>query len=79
MRAPPEWLGELLHARTRRGDPDDDDRFIQLSGEIKQETDRAVQWHDGSRMIWLPRSQIKVMDTETIRCRYWVAKKAGLL
>ena len=79
MQAPPEWWGELLHARMRRGDPDDEDRFIELSGEIEQETERAIRWHDGSRRVWLPRSQIKVIDIKTIQCRYWVGKKAGLI
>ena len=79
MRRPPQWWEEMLHAGTRRGDSGDEDRMIELSGEIKQQTERAIQWGDGSRTIWLPRSQIEVIDANAIQCRYWVAKKAGLI
>lgn len=34
--------------------------IVDIAGEITAETEKAVRFYDGSRTVWLPRSQIEI-------------------
>jgi hypothetical protein len=61
------------------------DEWVELSGEIIAQTDRAVCFEDGGggKPVWLPRSQIRPADIETgpakIEVQYWLAHQEGLI
>lgn len=61
------------------------DEWVEMSGEIIAQTDRAVCFDDGGggKPIWLPRSQIRPPYPETgpaeIEVRYWLALQEGLI
>lgn len=53
--------------------------IVDVAGEIRAETDKAVQFYDGSVTVWLPRSQIEIGDDGTIAMPEWLAKDKGLI
>jgi hypothetical protein len=60
-----------------------DDDWVELSGEILADTERAVRFSDGDKLVWLPRSLIRPSDAglgpAEIECRYWLAMREGLI
>lgn len=78
--APPEWF-DRYHGRPQR-DPEAD-TWVEIAGEIRANTDRAVQLYDGSRTSWLPRSQIRPADAGdgpiTLEVKHWIAKENGFI
>ena len=53
--------------------------IVDIAGEITAETEKAVRFYDGSRTVWLPRSQIEIYDDGTIAMSEWLAKDKGLI
>jgi hypothetical protein len=54
--------------------------IVDLEGEIRGPgTTLAVQFYDGERTVWLPRSQIEINDDGTISLPEWLAKEKELI
>ncbi len=52
--------------------------LVDLAGEIMAQTEKAIQFFDGDRKVWLPRSQIEINDDGTITMPEWLAKDKEL-
>lgn len=76
---PPDWF-DRLHggSRRRHGGSDEPVEMIEIAGEIKIDTGRAIHFYDGSKTVWLPHSQIEIIDGGA-RCPEWLAKANGLI
>lgn len=53
--------------------------IVDVAGEIRAETDKAIQFYDGSVVVWLPRSMIEIGDDGTIAMPEWLAMEKGLI
>ena len=53
--------------------------LIDIAGEIRAETEKAIQFFDGDVVVWLPRSQIEVNDDGTVTMPEWLAIEKGLV
>lgn len=53
--------------------------IVDIAGEIRAQTERAIQFYDGTVMVWLPRSQVEIGDDGTIAMPEWLAKDKGLI
>lgn len=60
---------------TRRANHD----LVDISGEIRAHTEKGLQFFDGDKTVWLPRSQIEVNDDGTITMPEWLAIEKGLI
>jgi hypothetical protein len=78
---PPEWF-DRAHGYSRR---EDDGKTVELTGEIRNSTELAIYFYDGSKTVWIARSLITAIDEEggrgtaTITIPEWLAKKEGLI
>jgi hypothetical protein len=54
--------------------------IVDVEGEIREPgTELAVQFYDGERTVWLPRSQIEINDDGTVSMPEWLAQEKGLI
>jgi hypothetical protein len=54
--------------------------LVDISGEIHGETDNAYRFHDGLRIVWLPKSQCEWdEDDKTMAMPEWLAKEKDLI
>jgi hypothetical protein len=54
--------------------------IVDIEGEIREPgTALAVQFYDGERTVWLPRSQIEINDDGTVSMPEWLAKEKELI
>lgn len=53
--------------------------LVDIAGEVRAETEKAVQFNDGTRSVWLPRSQIEINDDGTITLPEWLALDKELI
>ena len=53
--------------------------LVDISGEVRAQTERAVQFYDGTRSVWLPRSQIEINDDGTVTMPEWLAMDKELI
>jgi len=57
--------------------------LVDISGELKAETAKAVLLFDGTREAWLPKSQIEIErradGTVEVTLPEWLAKDKGLI
>ena len=54
--------------------------IIDVAGELRGETDKAFRVFDGTREIWLPKSQVEHDATEgTFAMPEWLAREKGLI
>jgi hypothetical protein len=60
---------------TRRSNHD----LVDIAGEIRARTQRAIQFYDGERTVWLPLSQIEINDDGTITMPEWLAEEKELI
>lgn len=60
-----------------------DVNYIEISGRIKAETDKAVLFYGGNVQVWIPKSQIegieRVEEGFTITIKEWLAEEKGLI
>lgn len=54
-----------------------DHELVDVDGETQ--TEKAVQFFDGSKTVWLPRSQIEINDDGTVTMPEWLAMDKGLI
>lgn len=54
--------------------------LVDISGEIRGETEKAYRFFDGSETIWLPKSQCEWDETAGIMTMpEWLAEDKGLI
>jgi hypothetical protein len=53
--------------------------LVDIAGEIRAQTEKAIQFYDGDVTVWLPRSQIEIGDDGTVAMPMWLAKDKGLI
>lgn len=53
--------------------------LVDIAGEVRAQTDKAIQFYDGDRTVWLPRSQIELNDDGTVTMPEWLANEKGLI
>lgn len=59
-------------------------RLCDITGRIEFETDKAIRFNDGTRVVWLPKSQVEVPehnqgDVVEITLPEWLAKEKELI
>lgn len=57
----------------------DRSNIVEISGEKRAETDKAIQWFDGTKTAWLPKSQIEDYGDGTVAMPEWLAKDKGFI
>jgi hypothetical protein len=60
---------------TRRANHD----LVDVAGEVRAQTEKAIQFFDGDTLVWLPRAQIEVNDDGTVTMPEWLAIDKGLV
>lgn len=53
--------------------------LVDIAGEIRAQTERAIQFYDGERVVWLPLSQVEVNDDGTVTMPEWLAMEKELI
>jgi hypothetical protein len=53
--------------------------LVDVAGEIRAQTEKAIHFYDGSRTVWLPRSQIEINDDGTVTMPEWLALDKELI
>lgn len=54
--------------------------LIDISGEINGETEKAYRFFDGTKTVWLPKSQCQWdEDAKEMTMEEWLAKDKGLI
>lgn len=54
--------------------------LVDISGEVRGETEKAYRFYDGRELCWLPKSQVEWdEDSGTMVCPEWLAKEKGLI
>lgn len=52
---------------------------IEISAELKGETDKAFRLFDGDKDIWVPKSQVQWVGKNLWELPEWLAKEKGLI
>lgn len=53
--------------------------LVDIDGEIRVRTEKAIQFYDGATTVWLPLSQIEINDDDTVTMPEWLALDKGLI
>lgn len=53
--------------------------LIDIAGELRMETAKALQVFDGDRTVWLPKSQVEDNGDGTFTMPEWLAHEKGLI
>lgn len=53
--------------------------LVDITAEIKVETEKAWQLYDGSRTEWVPKSQVENNGDGTFTMPYWLAEDKGFI
>ncbi len=56
-----------------------DPRLIDIAGEIKGESERALRLYDGKTTEWVPKSQVEDNGDGTFTMPEWLAKEKGFI
>lgn len=60
-----------------------DKNYIEITGEWRAETDRAIRINDGTKDVWLPKSQLENIEMDgfivTITMPEWLAHDKELI
>jgi hypothetical protein len=73
---PPAWFDRRAY---ERGGRNKETEMVEIAGDIRASSEKAIQFYDGRKTFWLPRSQIEIDDDGTIWCAEWLAKDKGLI
>lgn len=52
--------------------------FVEISGEVRRESERAYLFFDGSREAWVPKSQVETAENG-LHMPEWLAKDKGFI
>lgn len=73
-------LRNLLTEQERPKVPKKGSEIIDIAGEIKHETEKAYRFFDGSKLVWLPKSQVEWdPDSKTMTMPVWLATERELV
>lgn len=54
--------------------------LVDIAGELQGETEKAYRFFDGTRTVWLPKSQCQWdPDDKTMTMEEWLAKEKELI
>ncbi len=53
--------------------------IVDIAGEKRGETEKAIRWFDGKRTEWVPKSQVEDNGDGTIAMPEWLAKDKGFI
>lgn len=54
--------------------------LVDIAGEVRRETERAYLFFDGTKEVWIPKSQCQWdQDDKTMAMSEWQAKDKGLI
>jgi mannose-6-phosphate isomerase-like protein (cupin superfamily) len=53
--------------------------LVDIAGEVRGETDNAWRFFDGTRTVWLPKSQVEVSSDGTVTMPEWLAQEKELI
>jgi hypothetical protein len=53
--------------------------LVDIAGELRHETERAYLVFDGSKEVWLPKSQVENNGDGTFAMPEWLAFEKGLI
>jgi hypothetical protein len=54
--------------------------IIEIAGELRHETDKAYQFFDGGKTVWLPKSKCEWSEEEKVmQMEEWIALEKGLI
>ena len=54
--------------------------IIEIAGELRHETEKAYQLFDGSKTVWIPKSQAEWdAHSKTMQMPEWLALEKGLI
>jgi hypothetical protein len=53
--------------------------IVDIAGEKRGETAKAIRWFDGKRTEWVPKSQVEENGDGTIAMPEWLAKDKGFI
>lgn len=54
--------------------------LVDLSGEVRGETEKAYRFYDGKTTAWVPKSQVEWDEEEkTMTMPVWLAQERGLV
>lgn len=53
--------------------------LVDIAGEVRGETDKAIRFFDGDVTVWLPKSQIEDNGDGTVTMPEWLAHDKGLI
>lgn len=56
-----------------------DPKLIDISCEVRGETDNAYRIYDGARTEWVPKSQVENNGDGTFTMPEWLAKEKGFI
>lgn len=54
-------------------------RLIEIAGEVRGETDKAIRLYDGANAEWVPKSQVQDNGDGTFTMPEWIAKEKGFI
>lgn len=73
-------LRTLLTEQEKRKVPKKGSELTDISGEIRHETERAYLFFDGSKQVWVPKSQCEWdPDSKTMTMPVWLATEKELI
>jgi hypothetical protein len=54
--------------------------IIEIAGELRNKTEKAYQFYDGSKTVWIPKSQAEWDDhSQSMQMPEWLAMERGLI
>lgn len=54
-------------------------RLVDIAGELRRETEKAIMIFDGDKEVWLPKSQVEDNGDGTFTMPEWLALDKGLI
>lgn len=53
--------------------------LVEISAELRGETEKAFRIFDGAKTEWVPKSQVEQNDDGTFTMPIWLAKERGFI
>ncbi len=53
--------------------------IVDIAGEIRMDREKAILFFDGTREVWLPKSQIEIGTDGTVAMPEWLAHEKELI
>jgi hypothetical protein len=55
------------------------ERLVDIAGEIRGETDKAIRLYDGARTEWVPKRYVEDNGDGTFTMELWLAQEKGFI